>query len=151
MRRLNLPRREVMLGLLGTVAAAGTDIGYLMLLSQQGAIANDPYVGRVLFVALFVAGIATAGLAGTALLLLRRRPRVAQLALGMAAAGAAALGVLGIFSIGVGLLLTSILLAIAAVAAAPMRRGLPGVTLPTIAITVPLLVLAVGFIMTGGL
>ncbi len=88
-----------------------TDIAYVALIVSQGTF--DP-TGVEPFLMAYIAAIAVAAVIG-AVLIFRGRSETAYLVLVTAAAGSGALGFLGIFSIGLGLLLTAGLLLLAAI------------------------------------
>jgi hypothetical protein len=135
-------RREAVVALLAAVAAAATDWGYLSLIRSQNATPPNP--GVVPFVSAYVAAIAAAAVLGAVLILWEKR-RVAETVLVAAAVGSCALGVLAIFSIGLALLITAILLAMAAGGVAAKHRALAGWTLPALGVLIALGVLAAGF------
>jgi hypothetical protein len=135
-------RREAVVALLAAVAAAATDWGYLSLIRAQNATPPNP--GVVPFVSAYVAAIAVAGVLG-AVLILWDKTTAAETVLVAAAVGGCVLGVLAIFSIGLALLITSILLAMAAGGVAPKHRALAGWVLPALGVWIALGVLVAGF------
>jgi hypothetical protein len=92
------------------IAAATTDIAYVALIVDQGTF--DP-TSVAPFLMVYIAAIAVAAVLG-AVLIFRGRSATASVVLITAAAGSGALGLVGIFSIGLGLLLTAGLLVLAA-------------------------------------
>lgn len=106
-------RHGVVAALIGAVAAATTDVAYVLLINSQGGSGPNP--GVVPFLTIYIAAIAAAGLVGVALIL-RGRARPAQAVLAAGAGGSAALGFLAAFSIGIALVIASGFLAAAVVA-----------------------------------
>ncbi|MDQ2960098.1 MAG: hypothetical protein M3R48_03490 [Candidatus Dormibacteraeota bacterium] len=111
-------RRQALVALVAAVAAVTTDVGYLQLIGSQGSAPG----GRVVaFIAAYIGAIAVA--AGVAaVLIIRRHATAAGTVLAGAATGSMALGVLGIFSIGLALLITAVFLGIAAAGTIPAHR-----------------------------
>lgn len=103
-------RRKVTAAVVAAVAAYTTDIAYVALILGQGGF--DP-TGVAPFLMAYIAAIAAAAVLG-AVLIFRGRSTTADVVLVTAAAGSGALGFLGIFSIGLGLLVTAGLLLLAA-------------------------------------
>ncbi len=139
-------RRQLTAGLLAAVAAAATDWAYLTAVvhSQNGP---PSLPGIVPFITGYIAAIAAASILGTACVL-GGRPAAAKTVFLSAAAGSAALGVIGIFSIGLALLITAALLSIAAATIPPIRRPNPWVW-PVSGAAVAIAALIVGFVAVG--
>jgi hypothetical protein len=104
-------RRQVIAATLAAVAAGTTDGAYLAAIRAQGAV--PPETGVVPFVTGYIAAIAAATLIGL-WFVLRGRPTIARTVFLAAAAGSGALGFLAIFSIGIALVVTAVLLLLAA-------------------------------------
>jgi hypothetical protein len=138
-------RRQVTAALLAAVAAAATDYGYLAIIHSQGA--SDPLSGTVPFVSGYVAAIAAAALIGLALVLVRRMAAAKTVFLA-AAAGSATLGFLAIFSIGLALLITAGLLAIAARTVGPIPGPRPWIW-PVSCSLIAMVALIAGFFVVG--
>lgn len=136
-------RRQLTAGLLAAVAAAATDWAYLTAVVHSQ---NGP-PGIVPFITGYIAAIAAASILGTACVL-GGRPAAAKTVFLSAAAGSAALGVIGIFSIGLALLITAALLSIAAATIPPIRRPNPWVW-PVSGAAVAIAALIVGFVAVG--
>jgi hypothetical protein len=139
-------RRGVGAALAGTVAAATTDVAYVLLINSQDSTGPNP--GVVPFLIVYIAAIAAAGLAGLALIL-RGRPAPAQVVLAAATAGSAALGFLAIFSIGIALVIASGFLASAVIALSPERRPVTKWVPSLVAAVVAVGVLVAGLTLTG--
>ena len=112
-------RRQIVLPLIAAAITATTDFGYAALIAQQSATPPDP--GVVPFIFAYIAGIAVLALIG-AVSIARGRTTMARIVLAAAAAGSGALGFLGIFSIGLPLIVAAILLGIATLGGTPERR-----------------------------
>jgi hypothetical protein len=138
-------RRQVTAGLLAAFAAAATDYGYLAIIHSQGV--PDPLSGTVPFVSGYIAAIAAAALIGLAAVLTGRIAAAKTAYLG-AAAGSAALGFLAIFSIGLALLITAGLLAIAARTVGPITGPKPWLW-PMSAAAFAIVALILGFALVG--
>lgn len=139
-------QRRLRAGLLAAVEAAASDWVYLTVAvhSQNGL---PPLPGIVPFITGYIAAIAAASVVGMACVL-RRRPAIAKTVFLSAAAGSAALGVIGIFSIGLALLITAALLSIAAQTIPPIRH--PNAWLwPVSGAAVAIAALIVGFVAVG--
>jgi glucan phosphoethanolaminetransferase (alkaline phosphatase superfamily) len=138
-------RRVTTAALLSAVAAATTDIAYVALIRSQGA--TPPQPGIVPFVIGYIAAIAAASLFGMRSVFLGRLPAAKAVFLS-AAAGSAALGFIGIFSIGLPLLITAALLSVAA-------QSIPGVHRPNAWVwpvsgaIMAIVVLIAGFVLVG--
>jgi hypothetical protein len=115
-------RRQVTFALLAAAAATATDCAYLALIHSEDA--SDPLPGTVPLVSGDIAAIAAAALIGLALSL-TGRATAAKTAFLAGAAGSAMLGVIGIFSIGLPLLITAGLLSGAAGAVGPIPGPRP--------------------------
>ena len=96
---------------LAAVAAAATDGAYASLIVSQNATGPNP--GIVPFLIIYIGAIATAAVLSVALIL-REQTSAAWALLVSATTGSAALGLLAIFSIGLALLITAVLLGAAA-------------------------------------
>ena len=96
---------------LAAVAAAATDVAYVSVIIAQNATGPNP--GIVPFLIVYIAAIAAAAALSVALML-RGQTVAARTLLVSATSGSAALGIVGIFSIGLALLITAGLLAMAA-------------------------------------
>jgi hypothetical protein len=138
-------RRQLTAGLLAAVAAAATDWGYLAIIHSQNALPPLPRV--VPFITGYIAAIAAASVVAIACVL-GGRPAAAKTVFLSAAAGSAALGCIGIFSIGLALLITAALLSIAAAAIPPFRRPYAWVW-PVSGAAVSIAALIVGFVAVG--
>lgn len=112
-------RRKATAAGIAAVAALTTDIAYVALIVGQGTF--DP-TGVVPFLMAYIAAVVGAATLG-AVLLVRGRRATADVVLISAAAGSGALGFVGIFSIGLGLLLTAGLLLLAAFGFEEHARG----------------------------
>lgn len=104
-------RPGVMPAVLAAVAAAATDTAYVSLISSQNA--TGPNSGIVPFLEGYIAAIAAAAVLAVALIL-RGQTVPAWALLVSTTTGSAALGLLAIFSIGLALLITAVLLGVAA-------------------------------------
>jgi hypothetical protein len=134
-------RREAVAALLAAVAATATDWGYLSLIHEQNATSPNP--GITPFITVYVAAIAAAAVVGAALILCEKGT-AAETVLVAASVGSGALGILAIFSIGLALIITAILLATAAGGAATKPRRQAGWLLPLFGALVALGVLGAG-------
>ncbi len=139
-------RRGVGAALAGTVAAATTDVAYVLLINSQDSTGPNP--GVVPFVIVYIAAIAAAGLAGLALIL-RGRPAPAQVVLAAATAGSAATGFLAIFSIGIALVIAAGFLASAVFALSAEGRPATGWVPSLVAAAIAVGVLVAGLTVTG--
>jgi glucan phosphoethanolaminetransferase (alkaline phosphatase superfamily) len=139
-------RRMTTAALLAAVAAAATDFAYVVLIVSQGA--TPPQPGIVPFVIGYIAAIAAAALIGMWSALFGR-PSAAKAVFLAAAAGSAALGFIGIFSIGLPLLITGALLSVAAQAIPAMHRPNPWLW-PVAGAVIAIVVLIAGFVVAGG-
>lgn len=141
-------RRQVWLAVVAAFLAAVIDWSYLTFIRAQDVSPPPPHPGVVPFVSGYIAGVAAVALLGAALILWGKRP-AATVVLVAAMTGSAALGFLAIFSIGLALLITATLLAVAAFGVAPEHRQRvpwPGALLGA---SVALAVLISGFAATG--
>jgi hypothetical protein len=138
-------RRQITAGLLAAVVAAATDGAYVAIIRSQDAFQPLPRV--VPFITGYIAAIAAAAVVGIACVL-AGRSAVAKAVFLSAAAGSAALGVIGIFSIGLALLITAALLSIAAATIPPIRRPNPWVW-PVSGAAVAIAALIVGLVAVG--
>lgn len=139
-------RRAVVMALVGAIAAATTDVAYVLLINSQGGTGPNP--GVVPFLIVYIAAIAAAGLVGVALIL-RGLAAPAQAILAAATAGSAALGFLAIFSIGIALVITSGFLAAAVFALSPEGRPARGWVPSLVAAVIAVVVLVAGLVLTG--
>jgi hypothetical protein len=134
------------LALLAAAIAAATDGAYFALIHAQGGTPTNG--GVVPFVAAYIGAIAIAAFLG-ALFNLAHRDRAAQTSLVAGAVASGGMAFVGIFSIGLGLLVAACLLAIAAVGISPPHRP-PGAWVPVfLAAVTALCVLVAGFAITG--
>ena len=131
--------------LLAAAAAAATDFAYVVLIVSQGA--TPPQPGIVPFIIVYIAAIAAAALIGMWSAFVGR-PSAAKAVFLAAAAGSAALGFIGIFSIGLPLLITGALLSVAA-QAIPAVRGPNTWVWPVSGALVAIVVLIAGFLLVG--
>ena len=138
-------RRVTTAALLAAVAAAMTDIAYVALILSQGA--TPPQPGIVPFVIGYIAAIAAASLIGMRSVFLGRLP-AAQAVFLSGAAGSAALGFIGIFSIGLPLLITAALLSVAAQSIPAVHRPNAWVW-PVSGALIAIVVLIAGFVVAG--
>jgi hypothetical protein len=138
-------RRVTTAALLAAVAAVTTDIAYVALILSQGA--TPPQPGIVPFVIGYIAAIAAASLIGMRTVFLGRLP-AAQAVFLSAAAGSAALGFIGIFSIGLPLLITAALLSVAAQSIPAVHRPNAWVW-PVSGALIAIVVLIAGFVVAG--
>jgi hypothetical protein len=139
-------RRMTTAALLAAVAAAATDFAYVVLIVSQGA--TPPQPGIVPFVIGYIAAIAAAALIGMWSALIGR-PSAAKAVFLAAAAGSAALGFIGIFSVGLPLLITGALLSFAAQNVSLLRH--PNAWLwPVSGAIMAIVVLIAGFVVAGG-
>ncbi len=97
-------RRNATAAVVAAIAAATTDVAYIVVIVEQHATGPNP--GVVPFLVVYIAAIVAAALLA-AVLIVRGRSATADVVLISAAAGSGALGFLGIFSIGLGLLITA--------------------------------------------
>jgi hypothetical protein len=139
-------RRMTTAALLAAAAAAATDFAYVVLIVSQGA--TPPQPGIVAFIIVYIAAIAAAALIGMWSAFVGR-PSAAKAVFLAAAAGSAALGFIGIFSIGLPLLITGALLSVAAQAIPAMRRP-NGWLWPVAGAIIAIAVLIAGFVVAGG-
>lgn len=141
-----LRRRKATAALVAAVAAATTDIAYVAVIVGQNA--NGPNPGIVPFLVLYIAAIAAAAVLST-VLIVRRQSRTADVVLISAAAGSGALGFIGIFSIGLALLITAGLLLLAAFGFEPHARRPGDWKLPLVGAVGAVAILIAGFTLTG--
>lgn len=134
-------RRKATAAGIGAVAAAATDIAYFALVGQD-ANGVEP------FLLIYIAAIAAAAVVG-AVLIVRERSATAEVVLITAAAGSGALGFLGIFSIGLGLLVAAGLLLLAAFGFEPHARRPGDWKAPLVGAVGAIAVLIAGFTVTG--
>jgi hypothetical protein len=139
-------RRGTTAALLATAAAATTDVAYVALILTQGA--TPPQPGIVPFVIGYIAAIGAASLVAMRFVSLGRLPAARTVFLS-AAAGSAALGFIGIFSIGLPLLITAALLSVAAQSIRAMHRPTAWVW-PVSGAIIAIVVLIAGFVLAGG-
>jgi hypothetical protein len=139
-------RRKATAALIAAVAAAATDIAYIALIVGQNA--NGPNPGVEPFLLVYIALIAAAAVVG-AFLIVRGRFVTADAVLISAAAGGGALGFLGIFSIGLGLLMAAGLLLLAAFGVEPHARRPGDWKAPLMGAVGAVAVLIAGFTVTG--
>ena len=135
-------RRNAVTAMLASVAAAATDGVYYGFIRSQDA--TSPNAGVVPFLIAYIAAVALIAALSVWLILSEHRT-IAKTMLVAAAAGCGALGILAIFSIGLGLLITAGLLAMAALGVAPQASRLPQLAGALGAIGV----LVAGFTLTG--
>ena len=138
-------RRQVTFALLAAAAATATDYAYLALIGNQGG--SDPIGGTVRLVSGYIAAIAVAALIGLAFAL-AGRITAAKTAFLAAAAGSATLGFLAIFSIGLALLITTGLLAMAARTTGPLPGARPWLW-PVLCSLIAMVGLIAGFVVIG--
>jgi hypothetical protein len=138
-------RRKVTAAVVAAIAAVTTDVAYVVLIVGQGAF--DP-TGVEPFLIVYIAAIAAAAVLG-AVLILRGPSTSVDVVLVTAAAGAGALGFLGIFSIGLGLLITAGLLVLAAFGFAPHARRAGDWKAPLVGAIGAVAVLVAGFTISG--
>jgi hypothetical protein len=141
-------RRRLAPALAGAAAAAATDWGYLALIRAQNANPPAPDPGVVPFVSVYIAAIAAAALLAV-VLILNGRSRSAETLLVAAATASAALGFISIVSIGLALLITAGLLAVATTRVAARHRHSIAWMPPVLAGLGAVAVLIVGFFLTG--
>ena len=139
-------RRKATAAVVAGVAAAATDVAYIVVIIEQNASGPNP--GVVPFLVVYIAAIAAAALL-SAVLIARGRSATAELVLITAAAGSGALGFLGIFSIGLGLLITAALLLLAAFGFEPHARRPGDWKAPLVGAVGAIAVLVAGFTLTG--
>ena len=121
-------------------------MAYVTVIVQQNATGPNP--GIVPFLVAYIAAIVAAA-ALSAVLITRGRSATAELVLITAAAGSGALGFLGIFSIGLGLLITAGLLLLAAFGFEPHTRRPGDWKAPLVGAVGAIAVLVAGFTLTG--
>jgi hypothetical protein len=138
-------RRQVTFALLAAAAATATDYAYLALIHSEDA--SDPIHGTVQLVSGYIAAIAAAALIGLALSL-AGRTTAAKTAFLAAAAGSATLGVIGIFSVGLPLLITGGLLSAAAGTVGPIPGARPWLW-PVLCSLIAMVALIGGFFVIG--
>jgi hypothetical protein len=138
-------RRKTTAAVVAAIAAATTDVAYVALIVGQGAF--DP-TGVEPFLIVYIAAIAAAAALG-AVMIVRGRWAMVDVVLITAAAGAGALGFLGIFSIGLGLLITAGLLLLAAFGFAPHARRPGDWKAPLAGAVGAVAVLVAGFTISG--
>lgn len=139
-------RRKVIAAVVAAIAAATTDVAYIAVIIEQNATGPNP--GVVPFLVVYIAAIAAAALL-SAVLITRGRSATAEVVLISAAAGSGALGFLGIFSIGLGLLITAGLLLLAVFGFEPHARRPGGWAAPTAGAVGAIAILVAGFTLTG--
>ena len=139
-------RRKATAAFVAAVAASTTDIAYIALIVGQNA--NGPNPGVVPFLLVYIAAIAAAAVIGT-LLIVRGRSSAADVVLSTAAAGSGALGFLGIFSIGLGLLITAGLLLLAVFGFEPHARRPGDWIVPLVGAVSAVVILIAGFTLAG--
>ena len=109
----------IALGLLAAAGVAATDVAYLRIIESEGSNANSDVVA---FLGIGLAVLAILFAAGSLL----RDHRLGAIALALASGGCLMLGVIGLFSIGMFLLLSGLAGALATVGAV-RRSGTPSV------------------------
>jgi hypothetical protein len=135
----------VLAAMLAAVAAVATDGAYFALIYSQNATGPNP--GIVPFIAVYIAAIAASAVVAAALMV-RGQTTAPWSVLVSATTGSAALGFLGIFSIGMGLLVTAGLLGAAAVSLERTTR--PATRLPAIVGSLTAIaILIAGFVVSG--
>jgi drug/metabolite transporter (DMT)-like permease len=139
-------RRKVTAAVVAAIAAATTDVAYVALIIQQNATGPNP--GVVPFLLVYIAAIAAAAVVSTVLIVNGRLDR-ADVVLIAAAAGSGALGFLGIFSIGLGLLITAGLLLLAAFGFEPHARRPGDWKAPLVGAVGAVAILVAGFTISG--
>lgn len=139
-------RRKATAALVAAVAAATTDIAYVALIVGQNA--NGPNPAVVPFLVVYIAAIAAAAVIGTVLIVRQRCP-AADVVLITAAAGSGGLGFIGIFSIGLGLLITAGLLLLAVFGFEPHARRPGDWKAPLVGAVSAVVILIAGFTLTG--
>jgi hypothetical protein len=138
-------RRVVLAAMLAAVAAVATDGAYLALIYSQNATGPNP--GIVPFIAVYIAAIAASAVVAAALMV-RGQITAPWSVLVSATTASAALGFLGIFSIGIALLVAAGLLGAAAVSLERTTR--PATRLPAILGSVTAIaILIAGFTLSG--
>jgi hypothetical protein len=135
-------RRKATAAVVAGVAAATTDVAYVALIIGQNGTGPNP--GVVPFLLVYIAAIVAA-----AVLIVNGRSARADVVLIAAAAGSGALGFLGIFSIGLGLLITAGLLLLAAFGFEPHRRHPGDWIAPLVGAGGAVGLLVAGFAITG--
>jgi len=139
-------RRKATAAVVAAVAAATTDVAYVAVIVEQNATGPNP--GIVPFLVVYIAAIVAAAVL-SAVLIARGRSATADIVLITAAAGSGALGFLGIFSIGLGLLITAGLLLLAAFGFEPQARRPGDWKAPLVGAVGAIAVLVTGFTLTG--
>jgi hypothetical protein len=138
-------RRVTAAALLAAVAAAATDVAYVALIVSQGA--TPPQPGVVPFVFGYIAAIAAASLIGMRFAGIGRMSAARSVFLS-AAAGSGALGFIGIFSVGLPLLITGALLVVAAQSLPVISRSNAWLW-PASGAIIAIVVLIAGFVVVG--
>lgn len=138
------PRLEALSipAVVAAVIAAADDALYVILIRSQGTFPDDR--GRVIFVAGFLAAVATVAL-GAALL---TAPKARVVLLGAATGALFALGTLAAFSIGMPLLIAGVLTAMAWTRAADAGQPDTGTALPVAFALAAAGLLIVGIVLT---
>ena len=139
-------RRKATAAVVAAVAAATTDVAYVVLIVQQNATGPNP--GVVPFLMVYIAAIVAAAVLA-ALMIISGRSATADVVLITAAAGSGALGFLGIFSIGLGLLVTAGLLLLAAFGFETHARRPGDWKVPLVGAVAAVAILIAGFTITG--
>jgi hypothetical protein len=139
-------RRKATAAVVAAIAAAVTDVAYIAVIVEQHATGPNP--GVVPFLVVYIVAIVAAALLA-AVLIVRGRSATADVVLISAAAGSGALGFLGIFSIGLGLLITAGLLLLAAFGFEPHARRPGDWIAPLVGAVGAVAVLVAGFVLTG--
>ncbi len=139
-------RRKATAAVVAAIAATITDVAYIALIIQQNTTSPNP--GVVPFLLVYIAAIAAAAVVATVLIVNGRLDR-ADVVLIAAAAGSGALGFLGIFSIGLGLLVTAGCLLLAAFGFEPHARRPGDWKAPIVGAVGAIAVLVAGFTISG--
>ena len=139
-------RRKATAAVVAAIAAATTDVAYVAVIVEQNATGPNP--GVVPFLVVYIAAIVAAAVL-SALLIFRGRSATADIVLISATAGAGALGFLGIFSIGLGLVITAGLLLLAAFGFEPHARRPGDWIAPLVGAVSAVAILIAGFTLTG--
>ena len=139
-------RRKATAAVVAAVAAATTDVAYVAVIVQQNASA--PHPGVVPFLLVYIAGIVAAAVVA-AVMIVTGRSAPADVVLITAAAGSGALGFIGIFSIGLGLLITAGLLVLAVFGFESHARRPGDWKGPLVGAVSAVVILIAGFTITG--
>ena len=138
-------RRKVTAAVVAAIAAGATNVAYVALIAGQS---SSPTPGVVPFLLVYISLIAAAA-AVSAVLIVNGKSESADVVVITAGAGSAALGFLGIFSIGLGLLITAGLLLLAAFGFEPHARRRGDWKAPLVGAVGAIAVLVAGFTISG--